>query len=557
MKRKLFLRTLVVFYLLTGGTSSLFGGQKSNGNSIITLDLLSPTSPPSMELNAKGYWKETYNTAEQYHWFEFGLFKFSHVLSGFGGGDVGGGMSYWDGFTYCTSGDTIDYGEFGDSNGWVAEQWGCMPGGGIKTDADGNVLTDANGKVLVQQGNPYLVAYWGYYQEVFNNGIPCLQIQFSDGNQYQVQGLYIANHPWPYYGNIHGDGFARSFEEGDYFKLIAHGLNEMGEDIGIEIEHILAEFTNGSLVQSSDWEWMDLSPLGTVSGIYFTMETTDSDPIYGPNTAVYFCLDKLQVLLPENSTMPTRPTGLTTTADETNINFSWTASTGSNGVKGYNIYLDGLFKAFTTTTQYAFSGLPAYTQYKLGVEAVSNDDKASPRASLNASTTDETAPTAPVDLEGTTTDYTMSLSWSAATDNVAVTEYHIYLNGERQKKVSGTVLSYTLTGLDEDTDFLVEVEARDAAGNRSDRASIRLSTKKTDTATDLTEASSINIYPRLAPNTLNIETPVRASLEIYNQQGIKLVSEILSSGSNRIDISHLPKGIYIVKCNNIIKKIIK
>ena len=425
------LTTIIAFFL---NINVLFG------NDTIMLNLSCPTHPPEFTLNSeKGHWTETYNTAEEYRNIEFGLFRFTHILNAFGGTDVGGGMSYWDGFTYCTSGDTKNYGEVGSSDGWVANQWGCMAGGGIKTDENGTVIIDGNGKTVVEKGIPYLVAYWGYWIETWDGGAPCLQINFTDGKQYQPVGIYLNNHPWSYYGNIYGDGFARPFEEGDYFKLYIHGVNEAGEDIGIVVEYMLAEFKDGALHQNSDWEWVDLSALGTVNGLYFTMESTDADRIYGPNTAVYFCLDKLQVRSPKATTAPSRPTGLQGTAHETTIEFSWNASSGTAGVKGYNLYLDDVFKAFIHDTQYDFIDLQSYTYYTFTVEAVANDDMLSEKASLTVQTTDETPPTMPTNLQGTSTQYTMTLSWNASTDNVAVTEYHIYLDCERQKRIIGAL----------------------------------------------------------------------------------------------------------------------
>lgn len=494
MKRSIaFKPILLISLLLAGNFFTSIENAQCQGD-IITLDLLSPTQPTQIDLNEKGYWTETYNTSEGYHWIQFENFMFSHLLGSFGGHDVGGGMSYWDGFTYCTSGDNTDHGETGSSDAWVAEQWGCMAGGGIKTDAAGNVMTDENGKVLVQKGNPYLVAYWGYWMETMEGGDPCLQVKFTDGKQYKPVGIYINNHPWPYYGNIHGDGFAEPFtEEGDFFKLIIHGLNAAGEDIGTTIEYVLAEFKDDQLHQSPDWEYIDLSKLGMVSGIYFTMETSDADLIVGPNTAVYFCLDKLQIRSVEETTAPTRPTGLTTIPSETTIDFSWTASSGTVGVKGYNLYLNSVFTVFTENTQHVFTNLQPYTQYQLQVEAIATNDSASEKASVSITTTDETAPTAPTNLTGTTTTYTMTLSWDAATDNVAVTEYHIYLNGERQKRVYTT--EYTLTGLDADTEYLVELEARDAANNRSAKTGITLHTKILEDTTAPTRPTGLTTVP--------------------------------------------------------------
>lgn len=553
MKKQIKFKGIIIFCLLVTNVYLFAEQNVQNQSNIITLDLLSPTVPTKINLNEKGYWTETYNTADEYKQIKFGLFSLTHIPGGFGGGDVGGGMSYWDGFTYCTSGDNTDYGEAGSSQAWVAEQWGCMPAGGIKTDINGNVMKDASGKVLVQKGNPYLVAYWGYYQEVYNNGEPCLQVKFTDGKQYKPVGIYVSNHPWPYYGNIHGDGFARPFDEGDYFKLIIHGLNAVGKPTGSKVEHVMAEFKNGKLIQSPDWEWVDLSGLGTVSGVYFTMETTDADPIYGPNTAVYFCMDKFQVKPVAVTTAPSRPTGLTATPAENSINLSWTASTGTAGVKGYNLYLNGLFKTFVENTEYSFSELQPYTSYQIEVEAIANDNTPSEKASITTQTTDITAPSTPLNLAGTTTQYSISLTWNTSTDNLAVTEYHIYLNGERQKRVN--ITSYILTGLDANTDYLVEVEARDAAGNRSTKASLNL--KTLNISTGLTESTS-NTCIRYFNGFVEIENANANFLQIFNINGQLQASFIIpQSGKYHIDISRLQTGMYLLKTGQYTQKIIK
>lgn len=520
---------------------------------IITLNLNQPTNPVEFITDPeKGHWMETYNVAKEYSRIEFDLFSFTHTPNAYGGDDVGGGMSYWDGFTYCTSGDITNYSSMGSSDAWVSQQWGCMAGGGIKTDAEGKVITDATGKVLVEKGIPYLVAYWGYWIETQEQGAPCLQTNFTDGQAYEAIGVYIANHPWPYYGNIYGDGFAQPFDkEGDFFKLIIHGLNDKGEDTGVTVEHMLAEFKDGALHQSADWQWVDLSPLGVVNGIYYTMETSDADPIYGPNTAVYFCLDKLQVRLPNESTAPSRPSGISVTSSETTIALSWNTSTSSIGVKGYNIYANETFRSFVTNTEYTLTDLLPYTQYKIEIEAVASDDTPSEKASVTVSTTDETAPTTPINLQGTTTEYTMSLSWDASTDNVAVTGYSIFLNGERQKRVKTT--SYTLTGLDPLTSYLVEVEAYDAANNISGRASITLSTLQ---PTSIEESVSDNPI-HISADAVYLKSTTTGIIEIYRSNGSICISQTISNGDNIIDISNLRAGVYIIKYENLIRKIIK
>ena len=66
----------------------------------------------------------------------------------------------------------------------------------------------------------------------------------------------------------------------------------------------------------------------------------------------------------------------------------------------------------------------------------------------------------------------LSLSWNAATDNVGVTGYEAFLNGTAKGSTPAGTRSYTFTGLTCGTSYTLGVEARDAAGNRSGRATV-------------------------------------------------------------------------------------
>ncbi|MCF2535587.1 glycoside hydrolase family 6 protein [Streptomyces sp. FB2] len=80
---------------------------------------------------------------------------------------------------------------------------------------------------------------------------------------------------------------------------------------------------------------------------------------------------------------------------------------------------------------------------------------------------DTTAPTAPTGLRATAkTASSVSLAWTAATDNVGVTGYDVYRDGTRVgSTTAGT--TYTDTGLSAATAYGYTVRARDAAGNVS------------------------------------------------------------------------------------------
>ncbi|RYJ53344.1 T9SS type A sorting domain-containing protein [Flavobacterium petrolei] len=80
--------------------------------------------------------------------------------------------------------------------------------------------------------------------------------------------------------------------------------------------------------------------------------------------------------------------------------------------------------------------------------------------------TDTVAPTAPANLTAAaTTSSSTNLSWTAATDNVAVTGYSIYNGATLVTTVTG--LTYSATGLSASTAYTFTVKAKDAAGNLS------------------------------------------------------------------------------------------
>jgi len=80
-------------------------------------------------------------------------------------------------------------------------------------------------------------------------------------------------------------------------------------------------------------------------------------------------------------------------------------------------------------------------------------------------TVDTTAPTAPSLAASGTTSTATNLSWSGATDNVAVTGYDVYQGSSLIGSTAST--SYTVTSLTPSTTYSFSVRAKDAAGNVS------------------------------------------------------------------------------------------
>lgn len=84
-------------------------------------------------------------------------------------------------------------------------------------------------------------------------------------------------------------------------------------------------------------------------------------------------------------------------------------------------------------------------------------------------TPDTEAPTTPTNLAVTgSTSSTISLSWTASTDNIIVATYDIYLDGTL--KTSSATNSATVTGLNPSTTYTFFIKAKDAAGNISSQS---------------------------------------------------------------------------------------
>jgi len=100
-------------------------------------------------------------------------------------------------------------------------------------------------------------------------------------------------------------------------------------------------------------------------------------------------------------------------------------------------------------------------------EAIVVDDLALYEVTHDASA-DTEAPSAPTGLTAAAkTDTSVSLSWTAATDNVGVTRYDVYQDGQLAGTAGGTVTSYSVIGLSPNATYHYTVKARDAAGNVS------------------------------------------------------------------------------------------
>ncbi len=193
---------------------------------------------------------------------------------------------------------------------------------------------------------------------------------------------------------------------------------------------------------------------------------------------------------PADTTAPTAPAGLTLArSSASTLSIRWTASTDNVAVTRYEIYIGPTLVATTNQTSIDLSGLSPNTTYAVNIKAFDFAENASAASGmLTASTASEspsvaapvvtpptvtapavadtTPPTAPSNLVASNfNSNSLTLSWTASTDNVAVTRYDVFKDGVLAG--SATTNTMTLSGLTASTTYGLSVKASDAAGGMS------------------------------------------------------------------------------------------
>lgn len=239
---------------------------------------------------------------------------------------------------------------------------------------------------------------------------------------------------------------------------------------------------------------------------------------------------------PLDTVPPTAPASVTSTATtDTSINLSWTASTDNVGVTGYKIErCQGVgcssFAQIATPAGTTFNdtGLAPSTSYSYRIRAT---DAAGNLSSFSAiftvmSAADTTAPSAPTNLMATSASPTqINLSWTAATDDVAVTGYRL----ERCQGVacsnfapltSPAATTFNDTGLSPSTSYSYRVRATDAATNLSAFSST--ATTSTPAAPDTTAPSAPTNPSATAASDTQINLSWTASTDNVGVTGYKV-----------------------------------
>ncbi len=182
--------------------------------------------------------------------FSSGDASFVHNYNDFGGGCC------WNGFTYSNTTDTTTAG--------FANQYSAITGAGV------------NGSANYGVSNP---------------GFTPSRVDFTAATF--VNGAYFTNTTYTFLAVRDGnDGNATPFVKGpfttgDFLTLTVNGLDASGSAVST----LDISLASGANILDS-WLWSDMSSLGAVYGLEFTMSSSDNGS-FGMNTPAYFAIDDL------------------------------------------------------------------------------------------------------------------------------------------------------------------------------------------------------------------------------------------------------------------------
>ena len=123
------------------------------------------------------------------------------------------------------------------------------------------------------------------------------EVYAADGQSHTVTGCYVTNDLWTYQDILQG-GYGEppyggtSGNDPDWFKVTATGKNASGQVVGT-LDFYLADYrfaNNEEDYVLNTWEWFDLSSLGNVATISFSLSSSRGSG-YNMITPAYFCMD--------------------------------------------------------------------------------------------------------------------------------------------------------------------------------------------------------------------------------------------------------------------------
>ena len=113
----------------------------------------------------------------------------------------------------------------------------------------------------------------------------------ADGGA-EISGFYVTNEAWVVDAILNGDGMTPgAFTTGDYLVLKVTGTHP--DETTATVEFYLADYRSENEADHyyvKDWRWVDLSSLGTVESLSFSLDGSRKND-WGLTTPAYFCMD--------------------------------------------------------------------------------------------------------------------------------------------------------------------------------------------------------------------------------------------------------------------------
>lgn len=308
--------------------------------------------------------------------------------------------------------------------------------------------------------------------------------------------------------------------------------------VGIKVDYALAQQLGGIMY----WE-------------------LDGDDFRNGNPLINIIYNKV---FPTDTVKPSSPGAITVgTVTQNSAALSWGAATDNNAVTGYRIDYSAAGQSngsvIVSGTSTVVTGLAASSTYNFSIVALDGAGNQSVTPVTASAVTsdpivDTEAPSQPANVAvGTVTETSISLSWTASSDNVGVTGYDV-LNGTTVV-ASSTTTSATVTGLTKNTTYTFTVVAKDAAGLKS----IPSSSVSATTPDVVGPATGVPGGPSIAQTTWNGEANFAIKMNMWwgnngtfyelLEDGAVVYSEVLvdnspASQSITVNLTNKANGTY-------------
>ena len=310
--------------------------------------------------------------------------------------------------------------------------------------------------------------------------------QTGNGSNYDKH-LYMTDNGRLVWGSWIGSAAvvssAESYNDGVWHHVAAV-IDNAGRKLFVDGEQIAQSNVTGAETGSGYWRvgggniggWPDQP-----SSSYFN-GTIDEFAVYGQSMPSATVAAHYQLGI-DGAAPPAAPANLTASSTDVGVKLTWDTAESGFGVKEYRIHRgvtadfavsDDTLIGSSQTLEFTDATVePGIAYYR--VVAVGPDDKAgTPTSAVQIDVPDTTAPTVPDDLVAVVNQASVSLSWSASTDDVAVDEYEVHrgttdgFTPSAATRIAVTTGTTYVDGNRPASTAYYRILAVDAAGNVSD-----------------------------------------------------------------------------------------